>query len=60
MSQKQKPGSSVKRDLAGKTLADLGRALGTQEGTWSRRVEQSWLRALADELIRDYPRPSKP
>jgi len=45
---------SVQKDLAGKTLSDLGQALRTHEGTWSRAVEQTWLRALAEELVRDH------
>jgi hemerythrin-like domain-containing protein len=45
---------SAKKELAGRTLLDLSRSLGTQEGTWSRMVEQTWLRSLADELVRDH------
>ena len=47
---------SVQKDLAGKTLSDLGRSLRTHEGTWSRTVEQTWLRSLAEELVRDHSR----
>lgn len=46
---------SVQKDLAGKTLSDLGRALRAHEGTWSHAVEQTWLRSLAEELVRDHP-----
>jgi hemerythrin-like domain-containing protein len=43
---------SVKKELSGRTLEDLGRRVAERDSRLI--VEQAWLRSLADELIRDH------
>jgi hemerythrin-like domain-containing protein len=47
---------SVKKEFSGKTLDEVTRLLWTNEEAQTWLVEDSWLRALAEELIRDHPR----
>lgn len=46
---------TVKKEFSGKTLDDVTRLLWSQEDAQMRLVEDSWLRALAEELIREHP-----
>jgi hemerythrin-like domain-containing protein len=48
----------AKNELSGRTVLELSERLGAREGTWSRMVEQNWLRSLAEELVRDHGRES--
>jgi hemerythrin-like domain-containing protein len=45
---------AVKKEFSGKTLDDVTRQLWTNDDAPFRLVEDSWLRALAEELIRDH------
>ena len=45
---------AVKKEFTGKTLADVTRSLWSEEDAPIRLVEDAWLRALAEELIRDH------
>lgn len=47
---------TVKKEFSGKTLDEVTRTLWSDEDAQARLVEDSWLRALAEELIRDNPR----
>jgi hemerythrin-like domain-containing protein len=49
---------NVKKDLAGRTLSEVGRQVGAHAGTWSRAVEQTWILSLADELVEAHPSPA--
>lgn len=47
---------TVKKEFSGKTLDDVTRVLWSEEDARERLVEDSWLRTLAEELIREHDR----
>lgn len=49
---------TVKKEFSGKTLDEVTRLLWSDDDAHGRLVEDSWLRSLAEELIRDHVRPS--
>ncbi|HEX7672459.1 MAG TPA: hemerythrin domain-containing protein [Polyangiaceae bacterium] len=49
---------AVKKEFTGKTLDELTRGLWMRTGAKERLIEESWLRTLAEELVREHPSPA--